>query len=212
MKLYIVNFENFGNGEDYVLFDKEDVIEAAYLPDVKYFDKEDIREFKKRFGVDLVKLAKKGGSIESIKEKFEEKEDYDTAEEIDDFIDSLNYLPQCCMSNYCEDIIEKEDIEELEKEGVIFYDTSNDILYNIQSDIDFDLYYTFWDGRNYKCLRIIDIEEVKVREIKDKWYEDGNTYHYLYYKRTDNGKIFRVYVSHYQGDIPVIDDEWDGGK
>ena len=182
------------------------------LPNVKYFDKEDIEDFKNKFGIDLIKLSEKGEGIGYIKEKFEEAEDYDTVEEIDDFIDSLNYLPQCCPSPYCEDIIEKKDIEELEEEGVLFYDTSNDVLYSVQSDTDFDEYYVFWDGKNHRCLRIIDIEEVEVEEVEDEWYEDGDTYHYLYYKRLDNGEIFRVYVSHYQGTIPVVDEEWKGGK
>ena len=211
MKLYIVNFENFGAGgdEDFILFSRENIIDAAYLPNVKYFTKEDIEEFKEKFGVDLIELSEKGESIGHIKEKMEEVEDYDVIDEIDDFIRELNYLPQCRASLYCEDIIEKKDIEELEAEGVLFFDTLNDVLYSVQSDVDFDEYYVFWDGSSHNCLKIVDIEEVEVEEIEDEWYVDGDTYHYLYYKRVDNGKIFRVYVSHYQGTIPVLDEGWE---
>ena len=212
MKLYIVSFENYREDDEFVLFeeDEKDIVKAAYLPNIKYFDKEDIEDFKRKFGIDLVKLSQEGKSIGYIKEKLEEAGDYDTVEEIDDFLDSLSYLPQCCPSPYCEDIVEKKDIEELEKEGALFYDTSNDALYSVLSDIDFDEYYIFWDGRNHRALRILgDKEEKEVEEVEDKWNRDGNTYHYLYYKDPDDDKVISVFVSHYQGEIPLLDKEFN---
>jgi len=216
-----ITFIETENVENKILINKEDIEKAIYLPNCVIIDKEKIDEFKNKFGIDLIELLKKGESIGHIKERFEEAGNCDIIDEIEDFIDNLPYLPQCCDSIYCEDIILQEDLEAID--GLI-YDKEADVLSLPENFKDeMEDYYIYWDGKNHRCLRIIDIKELEVEEIDKedikkelqiKEIEEKltpYTAYYDYYKTYYNNQpiYFRIYFSLYQGELPFLDEEWE---
>jgi hypothetical protein len=204
----LVRFEN--RNELFLINEKDKIFEGAYLPDIKYATKNEINEFKEKYGVEI-----KAGLKEDDIEKMLVEKGYseDEAEEIiDDFLDNINCLPQVCPSSYCEDIIDKKDIKSLEEKNVLFYNEFDRFFYAslLDGTIDFEEYYCYWDGRNHKCERIINKYDIKVEEIEDL-YENENTYSYDYYKIKDENNetiIFRIFNSFYQGELPFVDENW----
>jgi len=216
MKLIIAKLEN--RNEYNVLWDGEEKVKkAAYWNDLKYIDKEKEEEFKEKFGFNLRDFREK--SINDVKKEIEDKfnRDEEKIEEFEEFIDDLPYAPQAYPGYYCEDIILKEDVEELEKENVLFL-TGDYFQDSGMSDEEYyDDYYFWWDGHNHRCSKIEELYEIECEEIdcdkvdcKDNTEQREGTYHYNCYK-TNDGKIFRIFCNHYQETLDEFDEECGAG-
>ena len=109
-------------------------------------------------------------------------------------------------------ILLKEEFDEIvEDEDVLYlYDDVNDLIFDKRElCYEFEDYYEY-ETNNYK--KITKIIELEVEEIEDKWNENDKTYHYNYYKVKDKDIYFRVFISHYQGTDPSLDQNWKGGQ
>lgn len=215
MKLYIFQLEN--KNEIFVNYNEDDFFEGFYDPYTKIID-EDAKEKLKGLGVEIDKLYEKNESVEAVLEDLDEE----TKEEVEYILNDLSYLPQAYPSCYCEDIHDKKDIEELE-DNLYFLDNDGFILK--KEDIlswDYNTYYHWWNGHNHRCAYVEWLDELEAEEIDDydeleklekdiNDYDYKKTYHYNFYK-TKDGKIFRVFVSYYQGELNSIDEEFGDWK
>jgi len=212
MKLILAKLENNCNYN--VLWDgEENLKKAAYFNDLKYIDKKEEKEFKEKFGFNLRTFREK--SIDEVKKEIEKRfssNEEMMIEEFENFIDNLPYAPQAYPGCYCEDIILKEDIEELEKENVLFL-TGDYFQDTGMSDEEYYDYYFWWDGHNYRCSKIEELYKVECEKIdcdevdcEDSVEQREGTYHYNCY-RTNEEKIFRIFCSHYPNVLDELDEK-----
>lgn len=209
MKLFLFKLEN--KNETFVEYNKENFFEGFYDPYTKIINEKAKKELKK-LGVDIKTIYKKNKSLKAFLEYLDEEK----KEKIEDVLSNLDYLPQ---AYHCEDIHDKEDIEDLD-DNLYFID--NDGFIGIKDDIlgwDYKIYYHLF----YRCKLIESLKEIEVEKADENeiqkfeeqcYYENSDymkTYHYNYYKTKDN-KLFRVYISNYQGILDSVDEEfgnWD---
>jgi len=196
------------NTNEIVRVSEDDIKEAGYFEDLKYLDIEKQKEFKKLFGIDLNKHIEE--DIYSLKEELDD----DMQDEFDYFVSDLPYVKTACDGIYCENIILKEDIEDLEGDVVFL---NSDYLVNSISEIADDKFFIHFDGSNYRAYKIEEIYEIVCDECDDDEFDcDDNcdmrdgTYHYEYYK-TETGKKFRLFCSHYQGTLDILDEDCEDG-
>ena len=216
MKLYIFALEN--KSETFIEYDKSDFFEGFYDPYTKIIDKE-AKEKLKKLKIDIDELYKKEMSLEAVLEDLDE----DKKEEVEYILNDLNYLPQAYPSCYCEDIHDKKDIEGLE-DNLYFLDNDGFVL--TKDDIlswDYDTYYHWWNGHNHRCayvewwneLEVKKADEDEIQKFEEQCYYENSdymrTYHYNYYKTPDE-KLFRVFVSYYQGSLDAVDEEFGDWK
>ena len=184
------------NDNPVVIYDPEEIKEAIYDNEIAYLTKEDRELFEKEFGF-------RPENYEKIKRESDEEELDDRVRE---FLDEHGKYPeQICQGYYCSDIYEKEELEEIVKNGGLLY--WNVLEYPTEeADFDYDKYYTYWDGSNWRALKIDDIEEVEVEEDYD--VERGNTWTRYFYT-TKDGKRLVVFSSHYQGTLDELEEDYE---
>ena len=169
---------------------KEDVKEAIYLPETTYLTKEQVEEFKNDFGIDLY-------NTEYISTKYEENED-----ELEEWLDDNKQYPtQICQGHYCEDIIAKEEIEDIFDNGGILI--NDDYIITDDSGYDYELYYPYWDGSNYRVIEVEDLYEIEAEHIGTT---PGDTFNIRHYKISD-GLEFSIYSSFYQGSLDEVEED-----
>jgi len=198
MKLKIIEVEN-REVEKIVVYNDELIKKAYFLGDSydRYITKEQAEEFEKKFGYSLKDTLKKGGELYKIRENPEK------AEELEEWLEHLDFLPTY------NGILLKEEFDEIvENEDVLYlYDNANDLIFDKKETYyDFEDYYEY-ERDNYR--KIEKINEIEVEKIEDEWNENDKTYHYNYYKIKDTNIYFRVYISHYQGIDPSLDEDWE---
>jgi len=183
-KLILAQLEN--KEETYVVSENE-IIEGIYDNSLRYFTKEDIEAFIKKFGFHPLEM-----DIEKIDE-----------DELNDFLDEHeNYAPQIAPGCYCEDVVSRKDLEEIVEDGGILFWDKLEFPTN-EADFDWEKYYVYWDGSNHKCILIEYMCEIEA-EYQGK--ELGNTFEKYYYK-TKKGNDLVVFSSYYQGSIDILDEE-----
>lgn len=122
-----------------------------------------------------------------------------------------NWFLQYVFNSYesIEELNEREDLEITEKEfNEQFEKVKNDYMdYEVFEQGE---YFTYWDGSNHKEIMLshgyIDSELTEITEdkefieVEEIDYRKANTGHYRTIK-TEDGSIFEIYVSYYQGHI-----------
>ena len=127
----------------------------------------------------------------------------DTEDEFYEIVRDLDYVEEKCDYIYAIEDIENVECEYFLSEGA--YLVTKDIL-----TFNKELYHICCKVDRYLELEVELLEYDEISDFEKEFENDysyNREYHYNFYKTRDN-KIFRVFVNHYQGHRPTIDEEW----
>lgn len=130
------------------------------------------------------------------KDKFEDDEEL--AEEFENVLNDCDYA-----ETFIEDMIRVDSIDE----ETIYFDNYSDEFFSGTDVLDWETekYYWYYDGSNWQMKEISQIKEIDVEYIGGNSYNTGILHEY---EIIDNGSIFIINSSMYQGSIDTVVDKY----
>ena len=184
-KLTLIKFNDRWHAVDE--YDKEGIIDSMYVQDMQIVPEDMVKKYNIKENDKKEDLIKKYG------------------EEFEDDLSDCEYA-----ETYADNYIVLDSIDEnsmyVDKDSYEFYRGSKILgWYELG---EYEKYYNFWNGSNWKMIEIEDIKEVEAELIDVVQYDTGNRRLY----KLEDGTKFTVNNSFYQGSIDYVEEDIDFGN